>query len=474
MPVRNYIFILALSCLIGLSMGCAKDRLLFATKSVVGLDIDSQPPASELSINRKEGVMEPVFEGGQTPPVLASFKADMNPLARFFGYGIGSTFATGDAAEALSSLFSTTDKEFKEEVSKQCKYPTNGQEERSAQSNPATSRDEEEEGSAESPPATPRNGEKNGCRFFKDKRDLLADQFGSYIALTKPPKGNFIDPSDTALLVFATDSVVGLKIDWLNGAYPSGVKFGFNRKEVTWAPLARCKTSANQSAGCFYGVSQEVAKKRERTILTQVGAALTDKLSTERLATSNEDPTKIRQEAGEQAAKDAPTQEVHIIIAPSVLATLDSTYSLEMQRTSGLRYQQYFATGRAATNLATHQQVRRTLMPEFEDSMVAEMEEVYLWAGNRLVSKLGGLSDETRNRVYAFAVTWKFIDAINGNTNPNKDDVVKAMGEKMTSTQKCLAQDDRSGGECAKHRATAHVSKQDMSVVRDLILLCEN
>ena len=109
MPLRHCVPIVALLYLMALSMGCSiKDRLLFATSTVVGLNIDTQPPASEISINRKEGVIEPVFEGGQTPPVLASFRADMNPIARFFGYGIGSVFATGDAAEALSSLFSTT------------------------------------------------------------------------------------------------------------------------------------------------------------------------------------------------------------------------------------------------------------------------------------------------------------------------------------------------------------------------------
>ena len=100
----------------GLLTGCGTDRLLFVTKSTVGIDIDSRPPTSEIAINRKEGVIERVFEGGQTPPVVASFKADANPIARFFGFGIGSTFATGDAAEALSALFSTTDAEFNTEA----------------------------------------------------------------------------------------------------------------------------------------------------------------------------------------------------------------------------------------------------------------------------------------------------------------------------------------------------------------------
>lgn len=397
--------------LLALMTGCTQDRLLFATKSIVGLDIDSQPPASEISINRKEGVIEPVFEGGQTPPVLASFKADMNPVARFFGYGIGTTFATGDAAEALSSLFTTTDKELAEEVRKEC--------------------------------ASKQEASKP-CQFFKTRKDLLADQFGSWISLTKPPReqGAFVRPGTSAQLFFGTDTVVGLKVDWQTGGYlPSGVKFGFNRKEVTWAPLAFCETLANKSAQCFSGVSKEVAESRQERIMKQ-----------------------------SQDQADTP---VHVMIAPSVLATLDSTYALEKQRT-GLRYQQYFATGRAATNLAARQQVRRTLLPEFEDGMVAEMEEAYLWTGKHLVEKLSTVTDgKTLDRVYAFAQSWKFIDAIDQYSNTSNAKLVDAVNKKMLSTQACFAQEDRSNKSCLDNRAVANVSGEEMKVVRDLLRLCD-
>lgn len=409
MPLKSFVTLgCVLLLVLALLTGCQQNRLLFATKSVVGLDIDSQPPASELSINRKEGVIEPVFEGGQTPPVLASFKADMNPFYRFFGFGIATTFATGDAAEALSSLFTTTDKELDKLVRDKCAL----------------------------------NGSTAPCEFFKTRKNVLADQFGSWISLTDAPKDfdKFVSPGTNAQLFFGTDTVTGLKIDWQTGGYlPSGVKFGFNRKEVTWAPLAYCATDPNLSAQCFSGVSAGIAQERQTIIKTQSPAS----------------------------------KQVHVIIAPSVLATLDSTYALEKQRV-GLKYQQYFATGRAATNLAARQHVRRTLLPEFEDGMVAEIEAAYLWTGKRLVEKLGTVTDgKTLDRVYAFTQSWKFIGAIDQFSNTTNAKLVDAVNKKMASTEACFSQEDRSNQACLQNRAVANVSAEEMKVIRDLLQLCD-
>lgn len=424
--------------LVGLLSGCEQNRLLFATKSIVGLDIDSQPPATELSINRKEGVIEPVFEGGQTPPVLASFKADMNPVARFFGFGIGTTFSTGDAAETLSSLFTTTDNKFDKLVFKEC-----------ARNLPKTSSAAPEPAVAPAP-ATTNEKDTTDCAFFKARRDVLSGQFGSWISLTKPPVNTdgFVKPGTNAQLFFGTDTVTGLKIDWQSGGYlPSGAKFGFNRKEVTWAPLAYCKTEPDKSAQCFSGVSEKIAEERQKLIVNQ---------------------SKSQAETQPQS-----NQLVHVIIAPSVLATLDSTYALEKQRT-GLKYQQYFATGRAATNLAARQHVRRTLLPEFEDGMASEIEAAYLWTGKRLAEKLSTVSDgKTLDRVYAFAQSWKFIDAIDQYSNTTNAKLVDAVNKKMISTEACFSQEDRSTKSCLENRAVANVSAEEMKVMRDLFQLCD-
>jgi len=68
---------------------------LFVTQSNVGLDVETKPPIFEMSIARREGVIAPAFEGGQTPPVMASFRTGSNAFMRFF-FGVKSTFTGGE------------------------------------------------------------------------------------------------------------------------------------------------------------------------------------------------------------------------------------------------------------------------------------------------------------------------------------------------------------------------------------------
>ena len=406
----------------GLLTGCNTDRLLFVTKSTVGIDVDSQPPTSEIAINRKEGVIEPVFEGGQTPPVIASFKADANPIARFFGFGIGSTFSTGDAAEALSALFSRTDADFDTEAAK---YTDCG---------------------------TP-------CTISGQRKHLLATVFSSYIPLTKNPNGKFLKPGNNDYLIFATDTVLGLKIDW-SGGFPTGAKVGFNRKEVAWAPLALCETTANNSAQCFANEPPDVAAEHQVTIMASV------------------------EEAG--LPETSPS---YIIKAPAVFASLDATYAVG--KNSGLAYQQYFATGRAAVNLVAREQVRRTLVPEFDKTasdtqraLVEQVETDYVANGALLQKKLQSdtTNGPTLDRVQTFAEAWKFIAPV-ANYAPgqtadpglttNRTALVGAVKNKMDKTAACFQQSTRSSGTCADTSAMTAVSAQDLKTLRDLLRLSE-
>ena len=407
----------------GLLTGCSTDRLLFVTKSTVGIDVDSQPPTTEIAINRKEGVIEPVFEGGQTPPVIASFKADANPIARFFGFGIGSTFSTGDAAEALSALFSTTDADFDTEakaITTECGTP---------------------------------------CTLSGKRKHLLAAVFGSYIPLTQKPKGNFLTPGNSDYLIFATDTVLGLKIDW-SGGVPTGAKMGFNRKEVAWAPLALCETPANNSAQCFRNESSEVAAEHQKRIMSSVAKAGL--------------PT---------------TSPSYIIKAPAVFASLDATYAVG--KNSGLAYQQYFATGRAAVNLVAREQVRRTLVPEFDKTpsdtqraLVEQVETDYVANGALLQKKLqqDTTNGPTLDRVQTFAEAWKFIASVANYTpgqtagpglTTNRTALVGAVKNKMDKTAACFQQSPRSGDACADTSAVTAVSAQDLKTLRDLLRLSE-
>ena len=406
----------------GLLTGCSSpDRLLFVTKSTVGIDVDSRPPTSEIAINRKEGVIEPVFEGGQTPPVIASFKADANPVARFFGFGIGSTFATGDAAEALSALFSTTDAEFDAQAEKVsgCK----------------------------------------SCTLPEKRKHLLNTVFGSHLILTTSPKGEFLKPGSKDNLVFATDTVLGFKIDWV-GAAPAGVKLGFNRKEVAWVPLALCETEAKNSDQCFPDESPEVAEGYKNTIVSNAKKA----------------------GLGENSQS-------HIIKAPAVFASLDATYAVGKDN-KGLKYQQYFATGRAAVNLVAREQVRRTLAPEFKTlyetqrALVEQVETDYVANGALLQTKLqqDTTNGPTLDRVRTFAEAWKFIAPVAGytpgqTTNPelttNRTALVAAVKTKMDKTAACFQDPTRSGTACVDKSTMTAVSAQDLKTLRDLLRLSE-
>jgi Skp family chaperone for outer membrane proteins len=157
--------------------GCAigYDSTLFVTQSNVGLNVGTKPPIFEMSIARREGVIAPGFEGGQTPPVMASFRTDSNPFSRFF-FGVKSTFAGGDAAVALS-----------------------------------TGSDDSSVLCLSQPP---------------DKRKIL------WRDVSVPEKG-VVEP-----FLFGTDTTFGLKVTWgTSGEIPDSARLGFNRTEFAWAPI---------------------------------------------------------------------------------------------------------------------------------------------------------------------------------------------------------------------------------------------
>lgn len=184
-----------LSCLFAVAallQGCAGyNTVMFMTKSNAGLDIDMKPPTAEISISRKEAVIAPAFEKGQTPPVMASFKPNVGFGNRFGNYflGVDQTFAGGDAAMTMAMLY----------------------DEATFKGNGTTFNSELQLGSA-----TDSSG-----AWWKD-------------ILTAPAKPGKIKP-----FIFGTDTMLGLKVAWsgVGGQFPDTVKAGFNRKEFAWAPV---------------------------------------------------------------------------------------------------------------------------------------------------------------------------------------------------------------------------------------------
>jgi hypothetical protein len=234
--------------------GVGTNSLIFTTKTNVGLDIDTTPPTAQLSIGRSEAVFAPAFEGGQTPPVMASFRYEGEGI---FSPRLATTFSAGDAAVTMAELFA-----------------------------------------APTPP---------------DKADDRKNRDSALRLSAKPvPDGGrgsaLFEPGRVAPLIFGTDTSFGLKVAWsgLTASAPDALRLGFNRKELAWAPVT------------------------------------------------------YHEEVGEDGTP------LHVVKAPSLLATVD--FNAEAGSLPGTKpaYLQYFATGAAATSLAQEQEVRRAMLTRLD------------------------------------------------------------------------------------------------------------
>jgi hypothetical protein len=186
------IVLLALVVIQGCAIGY--DTVLFATKSNMGVDVDTAPPNLEVAISRQEGVIEPAFEGGQTVPVMASFSSKTNAFTSFF-WGVGSTFSTGEAAFTMSQLYDKPT----ESDSKNIVY----------------------------------------------NRVNLKNKPAPKLPLGIVPK--YVDAENVRPVLFGTDTSFGLKVKWSGATaqYPSSVNIGFKRKEVAIAPIGVSDASNN-------------------------------------------------------------------------------------------------------------------------------------------------------------------------------------------------------------------------------------
>lgn len=195
MKPTNFFVCLCFGTLIFLTGCVGYNTTLFMTKSNAGLDFDAKPPTMELNISRKEGVVEPTFEGGKTPPVLASFGSKSGGFSKFF-FGVDQTFAGGDAAVTMAKLYDDANKV---------------------------------------PDGT------NSDHIFDSGLPL------SKIPEANKPNASWLskwflrlpEPGETRPFFFGTDTQLGVKVGWngVGGAYPDNLKIGFSRKEISVAPV---------------------------------------------------------------------------------------------------------------------------------------------------------------------------------------------------------------------------------------------
>jgi len=181
--------------------GCVgKNRVLFMTKTNIGLDIDTEPPTAEITIARREIAIQPIFpnnSGKQESalPLLGSFGL----TGSFFTPKITGHFAGGDAAIFLA------------------------QEETAKNVDSTLYLDDRQ----------------------TDSRGPLR-KFWHWIKGKSPEEGE----KEPRAFYFATDSSYGLKVAWsgTGGSYPDSLKLGYNRKEFASAPVLVDKDSTETSA----------------------------------------------------------------------------------------------------------------------------------------------------------------------------------------------------------------------------------
>lgn len=196
--------------------GCAGyDRAFLATKTNVGLDIDSKPPTAEITIARKEMAILPTFPGAfdnaqsehnstttsgsvqsekketsgkeSTLPVLASFGLE----GGFFNPKITGHFAGGDAAVYLAG----------------------------------------EDGGVDS----------TLCLASEKKIDMRSPLLKFWHWITFTPETDALEQARAEVrpFYFATDTAFGVKVAWsgTTGPYPDALKLGYNRKEFASPPI---------------------------------------------------------------------------------------------------------------------------------------------------------------------------------------------------------------------------------------------
>lgn len=184
--------------------GCAGyDRILFVTKTNIGLDVDNKPPTAEITIARRELAITPTFQDAEkdekTLPLLASFGLS----GGFLDPEITSRFAGGRAALVLAQGPNRL---------------------------PGLPRT----------PGLPQT-EEDPFLCLSDKPDMrpLWKQLWHFITLRA--KEDVKD--DTRAFYFATDTSFGLKAGWdgTTGPYPDTLKLGYNRKELAFPPIFSTK-----------------------------------------------------------------------------------------------------------------------------------------------------------------------------------------------------------------------------------------
>ena len=183
--------------------GCnrASDTVFF-TVTNAGLNFETTPPTVEVAISRREGVIQPEFEGGLHLPVVATM---INRLG-IGGGSVGATFIGGAAAEIAASE-----------------------------------------------------------KKVEDESDLKSRNLGVICVSEIPTQFLSPNPmpgaGETRPFIFGTSTTFGLTVGWsgMTASAPDSLRFGYNRKELAIA-------SAFMAEGCPQDIKQFFPANAKKSI----------------------------------------------------------------------------------------------------------------------------------------------------------------------------------------------------------------
>ncbi len=315
--------------------GCfGYDRILFVTKTNVGLDVENKPPTAEITVARRELAIAPAFRDNvgkeKTPPLIASF----GRTGGLFSPGLNSLFAGGDAAVFLAKKNESSEKSTTDDESLSSKAITTGS-----------------VGSGSDPV-------QNDETSTEDDDSLYSEICLDKKPDSRPPLKKFWHwlfgegDENTRAFYFATDTTVGIKVGWdgTGGPYPTNLKLGYNRKESAIPPVMTKEGCQDQNprqprvvfndSGHFVLADEEGEPKVDedgkhtKVVLNE----------NEERVLANEDGTP-KLDINKKPIPFNPWYEVKV---PSFFASLDNDNSFATPDTSRSRHVQFFATGRAA------------------------------------------------------------------------------------------------------------------------------
>jgi hypothetical protein len=268
-----------------LATGCTqkigRNTMLMMTRANIGIDIDTTPPTSEISIARRELVYAPVFEGGHTLPGYASIEIDQQVLRGFF-FGVDSVFAGGQAA-AIAALYPVEDR-----YQAMAQTPSAAPDSLAAASTIVAANDL-------------RNDARSG---------LCVSEIPTTDGSAWTPDIHMFSKNDVRPLVFGTDTTFGLKVAWsgTTAAYPDSLKLGFNRKEFALAPVFVTDQSPSCNGGHFVNVPPFLARLTTHTEVAQAnqtGLAHYQFIATGQAAVNRADDEDVRRALSDDKAYTA-------------------------------------------------------------------------------------------------------------------------------------------------------------------------